>query len=415
MKNVHIKACLVIALSIFIYGHNSYVQASESPTYSIVDTNQQKHFDNKTKINAPQKGEAFYGQDAQFIKNTPSYTDNKDGTVTDNVTGLIWQKSYQVLSYSEAIQALKKFNEQSNEKDWRLPNIKEAYSLIDFSGKDVSGADMENLPIGDLVPFINTEFFDFDYGSNGTRIIDTQVLSSTVYNGVTLGNNKTVFGVNFADGRIKGYPMGKTAGGADKKYTVRFVRGNENYGINSFVDTTNNTITDEATGLMWAKNDSQKAMSWQEALAWVEEKNNEKYLGYSDWRLPDAKELHSIVDYTKSPQALGEPAIDKAFNISTITKEDGKTGHPFFWTSTTHENMVNGSAAIYFAFGEAMGYWPENPRKKQSKKVAMDVHGAGAQRSDPKIGNPKKYPQGKGPQGDAIRIYNYARLVRDAN
>ena len=41
-----------------------------------------------------------------------------------------------------------------------------------------------------------------------------------------------------------------------------------------------------------------------------------------------------------------------------------------------------------------------------------DVHGAGAQRSDPKSGNPDDYPTGKGPQGDAIRIYNFVRLVR---
>jgi hypothetical protein len=44
----------------------------------------------------------------------------------------------------------------------------------------------------------------------------------------------------------------------------------------------------------------------------------------------------------------------------------------------------------------------------------LDVHGAGAQRSDPKVGNPADYPQGHGPQGDAIRIYNYVRLVRTA-
>jgi hypothetical protein len=42
----------------------------------------------------------------------------------------------------------------------------------------------------------------------------------------------------------------------------------------------------------------------------------------------------------------------------------------------------------------------------------IDVDGAGAQRSDPKVGNPADYPQGHGPQGDAIRISNYARLVR---
>ena len=42
-----------------------------------------------------------------------------------------------------------------------------------------------------------------------------------------------------------------------------------------------------------------------------------------------------------------------------------------------------------------------------------DVHGAGAQRSDPKAGDPNDYPTGHGPQGDAIRIYNYVRPVCD--
>lgn len=43
----------------------------------------------------------------------------------------------------------------------------------------------------------------------------------------------------------------------------------------------------------------------------------------------------------------------------------------------------------------------------------MDVHGAGAQRSDPKTGDPGNFPYGYGPQGDVIRIYNYVRMVRD--
>jgi len=46
--------------------------------------------------------------------------------------------------------------------------------------------------------------------------------------------------------------------------------------------------------------------------------------------------------------------------------------------------------------------------------VLQDVHGAGAQRSDPKEGNPNDYPHGRGPQGDVIRIYNYVRCVRNA-
>ncbi|MFI3281819.1 MAG: hypothetical protein R3Y44_07615, partial [Rikenellaceae bacterium] len=43
----------------------------------------------------------------------------------------------------------------------------------------------------------------------------------------------------------------------------------------------------------------------------------------------------------------------------------------------------------------------------------IDVHGAGSQRSDPKSGDASIYASGNGPQGDAIRINNYVRLVRD--
>ena len=42
----------------------------------------------------------------------------------------------------------------------------------------------------------------------------------------------------------------------------------------------------------------------------------------------------------------------------------------------------------------------------------LDVHGAGAQRSDPKSGDAADYAGGHGPQGDVVRIDNYVRCVR---
>ena len=58
-------------------------------TSPIVDTNQGLCYDNDAQIAGPAEGEPFYGQDAQYTGNIPSYTDNGDGTITDNVTGLI--------------------------------------------------------------------------------------------------------------------------------------------------------------------------------------------------------------------------------------------------------------------------------------------------------------------------------------
>ncbi|PIE66580.1 MAG: hypothetical protein CSA26_00220 [Desulfobacterales bacterium] len=75
------------------------------------------------------------------------------------------------------------------------------------------------------------------------------------------------------------------------------------------IDNGDGTVTDMATGLMWEQasadpnNDgSPDTMTWQDALAWCE---NLDLAGYTDWRLPNIHELHSIVDYART-----DPAID---------------------------------------------------------------------------------------------------------
>ncbi len=54
-------------------------------------------------------------------------------------------------------------------------------------------------------------------------------------------------------------------------------------------------------------------------------------------------------------------------------------------------------------------------RRRKPIHIWQDVHGAGAQYSDPKSGDPDDYPEGFGPQRDVIRIYNYAYLTRDVD
>ena len=104
----------------------------------------------------------------------------------------------------------------------------------------------------------------------------------------------------------------------------------------------------------------------------------------------------------------------------------------FGWQSISGRQ---GGAAIYIAFGRATGWMqprgsggPPSGGRGQGRPPAsgrepsggsgtyqlQDVHGAGAQRSDPKSGDPALFPHGRGPQGDVIRIYNHVRLVRSA-
>ena len=368
-----------------------------SQTYKIVDTGVKNYYSNNSEISAPSSEEAYFGQDASYQGNTPSYTDNGDGTITDNVTGLMWQQDMgEKITFENAFTKADSLSLASH-SDWRVPTLKELYSLIQFTGQ-VSGATAISM-------FIDTNYFNQPLGNTniGEREIDAQTWSSTEYVGRTMNNDETVFGVNFVDGRIKGYPKYIPSTGSANKMYFRMVRGNIDYGNNNFVDNDDYTISDLATGLMWQKADDGIARDWEESLSYAE---NSEFAEYDDWRLPNTKELQSIVDYTRSPQTTNSPAINPIFETTEINDPDGNPGqYPFFWTSTTHLDGVNPySGAAYIAFGEGQGEMNGN---------LMDVHGAGCQRSDPKSGNIEDYPQYFGPQGDVRYVYNYVRLVRD--
>lgn len=87
------------------------------------------------------------GDDADLEKGvdwpSPRFTDNSDGTVTDNLTGLIWLKNancYGPRNWSTALSdaaALANdtcgLTDGSSAGDWRLPHVRELHSLIDFS------------------------------------------------------------------------------------------------------------------------------------------------------------------------------------------------------------------------------------------------------------------------------------------
>ncbi len=389
-----------------------------SSSYPIVDTGQEVCYDDAVQISDPASGEAFYGQDAQYMGNAPSYTLSDDGlTVYDNVTGLTWTQSPDLdgdgdvdaddkLTFDEAQDYPDTLNAQNygGYSDWRVPTIKELYSLIDFRGTDPPP---EGNSTAGLIPFIDTDYFAFAYGDTaaGERIIDSQWVTNTLY----VADSNMMFGVNFADGRIKGYGlMSPDPRQGEKTFYVRLCRGNTSYGTNSFVDNGDGTVTDEATGLMWSQGDSGgDGMNWSDALAWVQAKNNENYLGHDDWRLPNAKELQSVVDYTRSPDTTGSAAIDPAFSATEITNLVGQADYPFYWTSTSFLRADGTAAdAVYVAFGRGLGSYDGTN--------VVDVHGAGCQRSDPKDGDPNDYPSwGFGPQGDVRRVFNHVRLVRD--
>jgi len=200
-----------------------------------------------------------------------SYTrDNVNEIVTDNNTGLIWQDNADAQNlthtYSDAIAycdslALGGYN------DWRLPNTRELFSIVHFGTAD---------------PSIDSTFLNinsFEYWTNDISLFDS-----------TYAN--TIF---FDDGTVD----------ADKQTEssyLRCVRGNTLTDISLLRDDQIEVVYDNLTGLVWQDNQEFVAISksWADAINYC---SNLSLAGYTDWRLPSAREIGSIIFYTSSNSA----------------------------------------------------------------------------------------------------------------
>tara|TARA_Y100001960_G_C14645999_1_gene813390 strand:- start:682 stop:1119 length:438 start_codon:yes stop_codon:yes gene_type:complete len=108
-------------------------------------------------------------------------------------------------------------------------------------------------------------------------------------------------------------------------------------GDGNLLDNSDGTITDKGEDLLWARKDSyqelKKWLNWDEANAYMVSCNDQKYLGYNDWRLPTKSELRAIL---KDKGAFG-----KLFMGAEGPNPDRKVsnyqsgGERSFWTSET--------------------------------------------------------------------------------
>lgn len=351
-------------------------QALATPS-RIPDTRQGSCFDDRQIIPCPARGQPYFGQDAHYLGAAPSYHAPGDGTVLDRVTGLLWQQAHnpQRLDWYAAREACANLR-LAGYRDWRLPSIKELFSIADFRGSVGRRPYLDEvfkIQEPDAAILVGDRFA----ASHHTAMMG-QTWSATLYTGDHWGRKgvEAAFFMNFLDGHIKQAP---TRGRNTQFY--RCVRGKA-WGDNDFRVNGDGTVSDRASGLTWQQQDDGQARDWPAALAYCA---NLKLAGHSDWRLPNIKELQSLVDYRRHDPALDEGAL----------KQSDKRA--WFWSSTTHGDSI--LQADYICFG------------KCTSADGTDVHGAGAQRSDPKRqGLVPRTAQGG--QNDEIRILNAVRCVR---
>ncbi|MBI5233335.1 MAG: DUF1566 domain-containing protein [Deltaproteobacteria bacterium] len=255
-----------------------------------------------------------FGEDSDYTINPHSFTDNGDGAIIDNITGLVWQKEDDNIrrDWQSAGDYCENLALAGN-TDWRLPAVVELNSIMDY---------------GKTFPAIDTFYFP------GTE--PYLYWTSELW----VNHPQWMWIVGFTAGGITPAPYW------DISFT-RCVRGEMDWpdSNNRFTDNGNGTVTDSFTGLVWQQVEERPRL-WEKAIRYCE---NLSLGGHADWRLPNATELSSLVDRTREMTAL-----DKRYFPNVESEQ--------YWTSTTWDNSEDYAFIVEFGSGLAdtlvkPGYW----------------------------------------------------------
>jgi len=307
---------------------------------SLPWTGQEKCY-NSTGVEIPCAGT---GQDGDVQAGidwpSPRFTVSGD-CVTDNLTGLMWAKNANLPNkpkdWQAALDYVASINTGSGlcgHQDWHLPNINELESLV-----NAGEANTATWLISQGFSNVKSDYYWSSTsltGGNSSYAWPVDMWSGAMqwHAGSTCNHSKSNFYYIWPvreDTAADEAPAWLWKTGQKTKYSTGD-DGDLEKGIAwpspRFIDHGNGTVTDNLTGLMWTKNASLGGVTtWQEALDYVKTLDTGKH---SDWRLPNRKELLSLIDR----QAFQPTLPDEAKGIFQYLQSVGGYG-PYYWTSTT--------------------------------------------------------------------------------
>jgi quinol monooxygenase YgiN len=327
----------------------------------VLSTGQKHCWDAKGDPITPCKGT---GQDGDVRAGVPSpeprFTDNNNGTVTDNLTGLIWMKNANIFGevpQPEALQLASQLadgvfglSDGSAAGDWRLPNVNEFQSLLDLD--NLTGA-----ALPPAHPFMNATPANYWSSSSvaaapalgwycalavGPPVFDLKFNSMRMW--PVRGSSSRIA----KTGQDKCFdPMGNEIACAGTGQDGELEKGVA-WPDPRFDDNGDGTVTDNLTGLVWLKNAGQfDPLAWEDALKACNTLASPAP-GLSDgskagsWRLPNLFELRSLMDYSEHSPAL-------------------PGGHPFlhvrnslYWTSSTVASAPNLARFVFVGIGPSV-------------------------------------------------------------
>jgi hypothetical protein len=191
------------------------------------------------------------GEDSDYSINPPSLVNNGDGTTTDNNTELIWQTDNASTTYNweNADNYCSELN-LANITDWRLPEVQELVTVFNYS--------------------YSNNFIDITYYSSTPSVSDSGLAWRILSTGSTDDYHIT------------------------NRHGVKCVSGPNNDDVLVKDDS---VVYSQKTSLYWQTEDDGTKRYWEDALTYCEQLNLKNY---TDWRLPNIKELFSITNLYKS-------------------------------------------------------------------------------------------------------------------
>jgi hypothetical protein len=257
------------------------------------------------------------------LPNPAHYTDLGDGTVRDDVTCLVWQKTVSASSYTVA--AGRTYC-ASLGTGWRLATRIELSSIDDFTQ---TGAKTDPALPGTPRAF---------YKSGSEWVLTTKQIGAGA--GTDFG-----WAFNFSDGIVSNARSGATA---DR---VRCVRGGGDGDLdaapgalavappNQYTALATGEVQDNYTGLIWQQNYSAATMAWAGAANYCATLG----LNGHTWRVPSIRELATLVD-----EAQVAPAINRTMFPNT---KYGSKSNNWYWASALAAGQSTAAWAINFDDG----------------------------------------------------------------
>jgi hypothetical protein len=344
------------------------------PNASLTGTNFSAYNGSNARVNLASTGQTVSyasGDDGALKKGVvwpgPRFADNQDGTVMDNLTGLVWLQDAGCFPPAPWLAALADvnqltsgacgLNDGSRTGQWRLPNLNELESVVDVSATAPAlNANSPFINVSSAIYWSSTSYSGGEAGSPNAwaiRFRDGRYMNDSTSNVKATANNEVWAVKRRSGGQVKLPATGMYfayANGDDGSLQTGVTFPDPRW-----IDNKNGTLTDTVTGLVWLNKANCIRGQWSDAIAEVNALASGQ-CGLTDssvagsWRMPNRNEMLSLSDRMQNNhadffnQSYKWKVTRALYQVPIFT---GFVVSDSYWTSTTNAADTSEAWTVY--------------------------------------------------------------------